>query len=223
VDREGHRFTNESAPYGDVAAAMYAHHAKTGKGVPAFMVFDARYRRYHLAGPVAPGIAMPDGALSRRLRERFLVKAETVAALAEKLGVDPAELEATLTRFNAMAVVGVDEDFGRGESASDGYYGDPTVGPNPCMAPIERAPFYAIPIFPGDLGTKGGLVTDPRARVLRADGTIIDGLFATGNAMASVMGPTYPGAGGTIGPALTFGFVAAETALSTESIKDGAA
>ena len=109
-------------------------------------------------------------------------------------------------------MAGVDADYGRGTSASDQYYGDPRVKPNPCMAPLNSGPYYAIPVFPGDLGTKGGLITDAAARVLNADGHIIPGLFAAGNASASMMGRTYPGAGGTIGPALTFGFLAAETA-----------
>ena len=102
----------------------------------------------------------------------------------------------------------------RGESASDRYYGDERVTPNPCLAPLDVPPYYAIPLFPGDLGTKGGLVIDPAARVLTAEGRIIPGLYATGNASRSIMGRTYPGAGGTIGPALTFGFLAAETAAA---------
>jgi 3-oxosteroid 1-dehydrogenase len=114
-----------------------------------------------------------------------------------------------VTRFNAMARRGVDEDFHRGDSAYDRYYGDPTVRPNPSLGPIDRAPFYAVKMVPGDLGTKGGVVTDARARALRPDGSVIEGLYAAGNASAAVMGHTYAGAGATIGPAITFGYLAA--------------
>lgn len=212
VDGKGERYTNEAAPYGDVGRAMYDRHAATGHAIPSYMVFDARYRRLHLAGPVAHGRAMPDSVLPRRLREDFLVKAGSVEGLATSLGLPAERLRGTLDRFNTLARSGVDSDFHRGESASDRYYGDPAVKPNPCLAPIVEPPFYAIPVYPGDLGTKGGLVTDERARVLRTDGQRIPGLYAAGNTMASVMGRTYPGAGGTIGPALTFGFVAADAA-----------
>ncbi|WP_341351128.1 FAD-binding protein [Nocardioides convexus] len=119
-------------------------------------------------------------------------------------------LDATVDRFNGFARSGVDEDFHRGESAYDKYYSDPTVKPNCSLAPIAKGPFYAVKIVPGDLGTKGGLVTDERARVLREDGTVIPGLYAAGNVSSAVMGNTYPGPGGTIGPALVFGYLAAE-------------
>src|SRR5688572_10016986 len=103
-----------------------------------------------------------------------------------------------------MARKGEDEDFHRGESVYDRYYGDPRITPNPCLAPIDKPPFYAVEMVPGDIGTKGGLVTDAHARVLRADGTVIEGLYAAGNNSASVMGRSYAGAGATIGPAMTF-------------------
>ena len=106
-------------------------------------------------------------------------------------------------------MAGRDEEFGRGDSAYDRYYGDPRVRPNPNLAPLARPPFYAVTIVPGDLGTKGGLRTDEHARVLREDGTPIPGLYAAGNASASVMGHSYAGAGATIGPAMTFGYIAA--------------
>ncbi len=107
-----------------------------------------------------------------------------------------------------MAREGVDEDFHRGDSAYDKYYGDPRVRPNPSLGPIDQPPFYAVTLVPGDLGTKGGVVTDARARALRPDGSVIEGLYAAGNAGAAVMGRTYAGAGATIGPAVTFGYVA---------------
>jgi 3-oxosteroid 1-dehydrogenase len=121
----------------------------------------------------------------------------------------------TVERFNGFAKTGTDLDFQRGDSAYDRYYGDPTVKPNPCLAPIDQPPFYSVKMYPGDIGTKGGLVTDEKARVLKEDGTIIPGLYAVGNTSASVMGNTYPGPGGTIGPAMTFGFIAAKDIITS--------
>ena len=137
-------------------------------------------------------------------------RADTLEELAEKIGVPADALTATVERFNGFATTGVDEDFHRGESAYDKYYSDPTVKPNCSLAPIEKGPFYAVTIVPGDLGTKGGLVTDEHARVLREDRSPIPGLYAAGNVSASVMGNTYAGPGGTIGPAIVFGYLAAE-------------
>ena len=210
VNRHAQRFTNEAAPYQDVVHAMYDNDA-----VPeCFLVFDAEYRRRYPVGPIAPGYAQPDQRLSRKYRDGFLIKAPTLAALAEACGLDPAALQQTVARFNPMADRGLDEDFGRGNCGVDRYYADDTVKPNPSLRGLTVAPFYAIRVYPGDLGTKGGLVTDVDARVLDAQGQPIPGLYAAGNTTASVMGPTYPGAGGTIGPALTFGMLAAEAAAA---------
>ena len=114
-----------------------------------------------------------------------------------------------MDRFNGFAWAGVDRDFRRGASAYDHYYTDPLVLPNSCLAPLWAPPFYALKLVPGDLGTKGGMRTDARARVLRPDGSVIPGLYAAGNASAAVMGHSYAGAGSTIGPAMTFGYIAA--------------
>jgi 3-oxosteroid 1-dehydrogenase len=219
INRNGERFTNEAAPYVDVVVEMYKDQKKTGNTVPGWMVFDATYRRNYIAGPVGPGKVMGDNTLSRKIRSKFLVKAGDLAELATKLQVPVDRLQATLRRFNEMARVGKDDDFHRGESASDRYYGDDRVKPNPCMAPIEKAPYYAIPIYPGDLGTKGGLTTDTQGRVLRGDGSAIPGLYAAGNSSASIMARTYPGAGGTIGPAMCFGFLSAEAAAEKVEAK----
>ncbi len=151
--------------------------------------------------------------MPRKLREGFLRRAGTLEELAEKIGVDPQGLAATVAAFNDNARRGVDPDFRRGESAYDRYYSDPGVSPNPNLGPLETAPYYAIEVFPGDLGTKGGLVTDADARVLTGDGAPIKGLWAIGNCSSSVMGVSYPGAGGTIGPAMTFGYLAALDAV----------
>lgn len=212
VNQKGQRFTNEAAPYIDVVIGMYEDQEKSGAAIPAWMIMDARCRQNYPIGPVAPGYTMKDAQLPRKLREGFLTKAATLDELATKLNIDPATLRETVDRFNANAKLGVDPDFHRGESEQDKYYGDPRVSPNPCLGPIEQGPFYAIAIYPGDLGTKGGMVTDTSGRVKREDGSIIEGLFAVGNSSASVMGETYPGAGGTIAPALTYGMLAAEAA-----------
>ncbi|MDQ7993660.1 MAG: FAD-binding protein, partial [Propionicimonas sp.] len=125
------------------------------------------------------------------------------------IGAEPAALRATVDRFNGFARTGIDQDFGRGNSAYDRYYSDPLVRPNPNLGTLEKGPFTAVQLVPGDLGTKGGLVIDPDARVLDEDGTEIPGLYAAGNNSASVMGHTYPGPGSTLGPATVFGYRAA--------------
>lgn len=210
VNKAGRRFYNEAAPYLDVGKGMY-----DGDAVPdAWLVFDGKFRRDFPVGPIAPGYAQPDASLSRRLREDFLIKSDTLDGLAEKCGIDVSGLRETITRFNGMADRGVDEDFHRGDSANDRYYADDRVKPNPSLRALTKPPFYAIRIYPGDLGTKGGLVTDRHARVLDEAGGVIPGLYAAGNTSAAVMGRTYPGAGGTIGPALVFGFVGAEAAAA---------
>ncbi|GAB4003306.1 3-oxosteroid 1-dehydrogenase [Nocardioides ultimimeridianus] len=206
VNSAGRRYMNEALPYVEATHEIYKGEA-TGVGhVPSYMVFDQTYRnRYLFAG--VPGRQPFPG---RWYKEGVVTRADTLEQLAEKVGVPAESLTATVERFNGFARSGVDEDFHRGESAYDKYYSDPTVKPNCSLAPIEKGPFYAVRIVPGDLGTKGGLVTDERARVLREDGTVIPGLYAAGNVSSAVMGHTYPGPGGTIGPALVFGYLAAE-------------
>lgn len=206
VNAAGKRFTNRSASYVDVVHAMYEKHTAEVPHIPAFFIMDQRYRSKYIFGTLFPGQPIPKAYFE----SGYFRKADTIAGLAQQCGIDPTNLVETIERFNYFARRGVDEDFHRGDSAYDRYYGDPTVKPNPCLAPIEQPPFYAVPMVPGDLGTKGGLVIDECARVLRADGTPIPGLYAIGNSSASVMGNTYPGPGSTIGPAMTFGYVAAK-------------
>ena len=207
VNGAGQRFVNESAPYVDAVHAMYDGNTPENPHIPAWLIFDQRYRgRYVFAG-LPPGRALP----RRWYAAGSVVRADDLAGLAQAAGVAADGLAKTVTRFNEFAAAGRDEEFGRGESAYDRYYGDPRVRPNPNLAPLARPPFYAVKIVPGDLGTKGGLRTDSRARVLREDGTPIPGLYAAGNASASVMGHSYAGAGATIGPAMTFGYIAACT------------
>jgi 3-oxosteroid 1-dehydrogenase len=199
VNSAGVRFVNEAAPYVDAVHAMY----DTGS-VPAWMVFDQRYRNSYLFAGMGPRQPLP----GRWYKSGVLVRASTLASLAEKIDVPAAALESTVDRLNAFAASGVDEDFHKGDSAYDKYYGDPRNKPNPCLAPLAKPPFYAIKVVPGDLGTKGGLRTDEHARVLREDGSPIAGLYAAGNTSAAVMGHSYAGAGATIGPAMTFGYLA---------------
>jgi 3-oxosteroid 1-dehydrogenase len=205
VNGAGARFVNESAPYVDAVHAMYAGNTAENPHIPAWLIFDQRYRdRYVFAG-LPPGRAFP----RRWYAAGAVFRAPDLAGLGDAIGVDPGALAKTVARFNEFARAGRDEEFGRGDSAYDRYYGDPRNRPNPNLAPLAKPPFYAARIVPGDLGTKGGLRTDERARVLRDDGSVIVGLYAAGNASASVMGHSYAGAGATIGPAMTFGYIAA--------------
>ncbi|MFB4317663.1 FAD-dependent oxidoreductase [Actinomadura sp. 21ATH] len=199
VDADGVRYARESLPYHEFLDAMYAHGEKA---MTSWMIVDGWARRKYIWVGLFPGQPFP-----KDWKDGFLKTGRTVEELARGIGVPPERLKATVERFNAMAANAKDEDFGRGDSAYDNYYGDPTL-PNPNLRPM-KGPFYAVPVVPGDIGTKGGLVTDTEARVLRPDGTVIEGLYATGNCSAAVTGETYPGPGATLGPAMTFGYVAA--------------
>ena len=205
VNQAGRRYMNEALPYVEAVHAMYDGEA-TGVGhVPSWMVIDQRYRNRYLFAGLSPRQPFP----GRWYKHGTVKKAATIEALAAEIDVPADALRATIERFNGFVAGGVDEDFHRGESAYDKYYSDPTVKPNPSLNTIDHAPFYAVKIVPGDLGTKGGLVTDERARVLRPDGSVIAGLYAAGNASSAIMGHTYAGPGATIGPALAFGYLAA--------------
>ncbi|MEU8240139.1 3-oxosteroid 1-dehydrogenase [Actinoplanes missouriensis] len=205
VDGTGKRFVNEAAPYSDVVHVMY-----DGDHFPAWMITDQEYRNRYLFKETAPLLPYPQAWYD----SGALVKDWTLAGLAAKIGVPAGALRATVDRFNAQARAGRDTDFHRGDSAYDAYFADPTNRPSPCLAPIWLPPFHAFKIVPGDLGTKGGLVTDARSRVLTAGGEPIPGLYAAGNASAAVMGRSYAGAGSTLGPAMTFGYVAGKDLAS---------
>jgi 3-oxosteroid 1-dehydrogenase len=206
VNQAGQRFANEALCYHRFGEAMMACDKPRAGTLPSWFVFDARYRARYPVGAVIPGI--PDALLSKDVRQ-VLVKGRTLHELAGKMGVPLAALTETVGRFNMMVHAGKDEDFGRGDAAYDRLYGDPRVSPNPTLGTLEKAPFYALPLHLGDIGTNGGVVTDGQARALRDDGTPIQGLYAIGNMAASVMGYSYPGAGSTLGPAMTFGYLAA--------------
>ncbi len=204
VSAEGTRFTNESAPY-----VTFVHAQLESGHVPAWFVMDAKARARYPFAQILPGAPIPEPYYAAGIAHR----ADTLAGLAETIGVPANALAETVKRFNGFARTGVDADFGRGNSAYDRYYGDPTL-PNPCLDVIERGPYYAFRIEVGDLGTKGGLVCDENSRVLRDDGSAIDGLYATGNTTAAVMGNEYAGPGATIGPSIVFGYLAAQHAAA---------
>lgn len=209
VNKAGKRFQNEAAPYLESGLAFYQANQEDAPTIPGFVVFDAVFRKKFPFGPIAPGYSMPDSALSKRIWA-VMQKADTIEELAQKIGVDAKNLAETVRRNNEFAKTGKDQDFHRGESYYDRYYGDARTSPNPCIAPIAQAPYYALPIYPGDIGTKGGALTDVNGQVVRENGEPIPGLYAVGNSAASVMGSKYPGAGATLGPAMTFGYLAAK-------------
>lgn len=210
VNQRGERYLNEAASYHIVGQQMARREQEHGDASPSWFVFDHEYRHNYPVGPLLP--LMPDWFQRGEVRG-ILKKGKTVEALAADMGVDPAALAATVSRFNQFAAEGSDPDFDRGQATYDKMYGDPRVTPNPCLRPLSKGPFYAMPIYPGDIGTNGGLRTDDKARVVQPDGAPIAGLYAIGNNAASAMGESYPGAGVTIGPALTFGYIAARDAL----------
>ncbi|HQV19673.1 MAG TPA: FAD-binding protein, partial [Gordonia sp. (in: high G+C Gram-positive bacteria)] len=209
INERGERFMNESLPYVEAVHRMYGGEFGQGEGpgtnVPAWLIMDQRCRNRYLFAGVNARQPLP----RKWLESGVVVKAGTLTELAGKIGVPVEALTATTERFNGFARKGVDEDFGRGKSGYDHYYGDLTNKPNPSLGPVDKAPFYAVKMVPGDLGTKGGIDTDASGRALRADGSVIDGLYAAGNTSAPVMGHTYAGPGATIGPAMVFGYLAA--------------
>ena len=204
VDGSGKRFCNESNSYVEVGKAMYAN-----KAVPCWQIFDEGYvRRY---------VSSANPFQKRRLPEEVIeqgsvLRADTIADLARQIDVPADALENTVKRFNEFAAKGQDPDFGRGQSAYNICLGDPGYKPNAALGPIDRAPFYAARVFPADVGTCGGVVTNEHAQVLDEQDRVIDGLYATGNITATVMGRNYLGAGGSIAYTMIFGYVAARHA-----------
>ncbi|TDB86790.1 FAD-binding protein [Actinomadura sp. KC216] len=204
VSQDGTRFTNEAAPY-----VNFVHDQLAGGHVPAWFVMDAKARARYPFAQILPGAPIPKAFYD----EGIAVRADSLAELAGRIGVPAAGLIETVRMFNGYARAGKDADFGRGDSAHDRYYGDPNLK-NPNLDVLDTAPYYAFRLEVGDLGTKGGLVSDEHARVLREDGTVIEGLYVTGNASASVMGNEYAGPGATIGPSIVFGYIAARHAAA---------
>ena len=211
VTSKGKRFTNEGNSYHDFVQAMVKA-CEGERETAAWLLCDHKALRAYGLGCVAPA-PLPIG---RHLRSGYLKRAPSVAELARLIDVDPTTLEDTISRFNASARSGDDPEFGKGSKAYNRYQGDAQLQPNPCVAPLAQAPYYAIRLVIGDIGTFCGLVTDERTQVLDAQGRPIKGLYAVGNDAASIMGGNYPGAGITLGPALTFGYVAGKQVAKVE-------
>jgi 3-oxosteroid 1-dehydrogenase len=207
VDQSGVRYLNEGGSYEEYCERMVVRDRTVG-AVPSWAIFDRQYlETYALANG-------GNGKIPQKWRETgYLKEGATVEELAKQIDVDPATLKATVDRWNGFVDKGVDEDFHRGERAYDEFLGDPRrEGQFRSLGRIDKAPFFAVDIVPGDVSTYGGIVTDADSRVLRGDGTVIDGLYATGVSTASPMGKVYPGAGASVGPSLTFGWIAAKHA-----------
>ena len=208
VDRRGQRFTNEAVSYHEFVQAMFRAHA-----IPAFLICDRAGMWKYGLGAVKPFTP----SLGAYTASGYLTRGASIRALAGALGIDPAALEATVLRYNEDARAGVDRAFRKGGNPYGKYLGDAEHTPNPCMAPIERGPFYAVALYPGDLGTAAGLSTNMHAQVLDAAGAPIAGLYACGNDMNTIMNGGYPGPGITLGPALTFGYIAGRHLSRAES------
>lgn len=218
VNRQGKRFANEAQPYEDLVKAQYASEAAGEDAIPCYLIFDATYRYKYSAGHIKPGKIEADKTIpSETFESGLLTIAATLGELAGKLNIDEATLKNTVDEFNGHAKVGADPLFGRGSTEHDRYYADKTVGPNPSLGPLETGPFYALRCDPGDLDTKGGLLCDENGSVLNKAGEVISGLYAAGNTSAAVMGNSYPGAGATIGSAMTFAYIAAQHAMANKS------
>jgi succinate dehydrogenase/fumarate reductase flavoprotein subunit len=202
VTRDGLRFTNESHNYHDFTRAMMDACAGQGE-VAAFMICDHRTLRRYGLGAVRP-YPLP---ISSYVRSGYLKVGSTVRELAASAGIDAQNLEETIAEINRDAAQGVDRAFGRGQTSYQRLLGDDGFTPNPCIGAINAAPYYAVKIIAGDIATYHGLITDGHTRVLDSGRKPIPGLFAVGNDAASIFGGSYPGAGATLGPAMTFGYI----------------
>ncbi len=187
---------------------------KTVPAVPSWAIFDERLLRNYIFAGGMPGDAVDK--VEGWVADGYMKRAGSIGDLARQIEMEPETLVATVERFNGFVDKGVDEDFHRGENAYDSWLGDPFREASPSLGRIDQGPFYAVPILPGDMGTYGGVVTDSHGRVLREDGSVIEGLYATGVSTASVMGRVYPGGGASVGPAFTFGYVAARHAAGLD-------
>jgi 3-oxosteroid 1-dehydrogenase len=206
VNQAGKRYFNEAASYHIAGHAMIDNNKPGAATVPSYILFDSQYRHDYPMGPVLP--LLPDWMLSANIKQ-VLIKGNSWEDVARRAGLPWGPLKQTIENFNTNAKLGKDPEFLRGDDPYDCYYGDPKVKPNPTLRALDKGPFYAFPVYPGDIGTNGGLVIDENARVIGKDGNPIPGLYAAGNTTASVMGYSYPAAGATLGPAMTFGYLAA--------------
>jgi succinate dehydrogenase/fumarate reductase flavoprotein subunit len=212
VNSSGKRFVNEALSYHEFVLAMLRDGNDTASR-SFYLVCDRRFIWTYGLGRIRPFTVR----LKRYVRSGELIEASSIAVLADSIGVEKSTLSATLENYNAHARTGLDPEFGRGATIYQRHLGDAGHRPNPCVAPIEQAPFYALRIYPADLGTAIGLKTDCHTRVLRKDGTVMSGLYACGNDMGSIMNGNYPGPGITLGPALTFGYIAGRHLAQTGS------
>jgi len=203
VNSAGRRFVNEADSYHDFVAGMFRSHATTPT-IPAYLVCDRSFIRDYGIGLVRPGSS--ERAIARFVAADYLRKGKTLADLASRLGIDAHRFERSVADHNRYAATGLDEEFGKGTTALNRHNGDARNVPNPCLRPIAQAPFFAVAVYPGEFGTSVGLRTDGDARVRRADGAAIAGLYACGNDMSSIMEGAYPGPGTTLGPALVFAY-----------------
>lgn len=214
VDKKGQRFMNEAITYNSYGDCFYDAYNKGHDVFPAYCILDAHYRKKYMFGGVVQGEAMPDRMSKDMIGDgKMLVKADTLQELAQKLGVDYQGLQETMAKVKEFARTGVDTDFKRGSDAHDTMYGDPEVKPNACWGPMDQGPYYGAQLLLGDLGTKGGLVINRDGQVLNTEGQVIEGLYAAGNSTASIMGSKYPGAGCTLGPAMTIAYKAGHHAV----------
>ncbi len=210
VNPAGERFSNESQNYMAFQQETFEKHTAENPCNPSWQVFDANFRATYFVGPLYNSKFRPDWALPKRYeQEGFFAKADSIRELAMKINVDPAGLESTVAKMNDYARSGEDPDCHRGESAYDRYYGDPRVTPNPCLGAVDKPPYYAMRVDPGDFGTQGGMVINEHAQVMHEDGHVIEGLYAIGNCSAPTL-PCYPGPGATLGPAMTFAYQASK-------------
>ncbi|GEK34550.1 FAD-dependent oxidoreductase [Kurthia sibirica] len=212
VDQDGKRYINEPTPYHEFIDIMYKHQAATDKkAIHSWIILDKRSKKRYLFAGQFPGQDFPQPYYDNEV----VLAGDSIAELEKKMAIQDGNLTATIKRFNGFVDTGKDADFGRGESAHDRYYGDPTLA-NPNLDKIDEGPFYALKVYPGDIGTKGGVVIDKFSRILKEDDTPIKGVYACGNCSASIMGEAYPGPGATLGPGMTFGYIAAKHCLENK-------
>jgi 3-oxosteroid 1-dehydrogenase len=213
VDQTGVRYLREAGSYMKYCQDVFERN-KIAPAIPSWLVFDSQFMKKYMVAGTMPGTKKPQEWYD----SGFLKQADTIEGLATACGMSAKNLLASIERFNSFARTGIDEDFHRGARAYDRFLGDPAHKPSESMGPVEQGPFYAYQVYPGDVGTFGGVVTDTDARVLRANGSVIPGLYATGISTASVMGRCYPGAGSSVGPSFVWGFVAAKHAGNASNI-----
>lgn len=218
VNQDGARFVNEACDYMSFGQRVLELERSGDRVEDMWLIFDQRYRdSYLMAAELFPRMPIPKTWYDAQIAFR----SDDLAGLAGQIPLPAERFLETMRRFNQMAAAGADTDLHRGESAYDRYYGDPTVTPNPNLRPVDHGPYYAVKMVLSDLGTCGGLRADDRARVLREDGSAIEGLYAIGNTAANVFGASYPGAGATIGQGLVFGYIAAHDAAVHAAARQG--